>query len=256
MLQATKRFWGKKPGFDSGDVLHIGVNIGFALVVYAMVFHWQLTLLAIILVSLSKWRVLAVQPRFWMPNIRANLVDLIVGLSTVGLLHYTSNGWLAALWAVLYGVWLLALKPRDHEIAVGGQALWAQLLGIATLFLAASVIPPFFVCLIAWLIAWSSARHFFSNYEEPHYRLLSLAWGFIVLQLVWMSLHWLQYYVVFGLRIAVVAVIIGLMSLGLGSLYHAFKNDKMTKAAIVENLVFIGVVLMVVLLTIRWTTQL
>lgn len=96
MLQAKKRFWGKKPGFDMGDVLHIGVNLGFVGVLFAMVVYWNLALLAVILVILSKWRVLAVQPRFWLPNIKANLVDIIVGVSTVVFLNV--NIFLIKIW--------------------------------------------------------------------------------------------------------------------------------------------------------------
>lgn len=255
-MQVTKRFWGKKPGFDIGDVLHVGVNIGFALVVYAMVFHWQLTLLAVILVVLSKWRVLAVQPRFWMPNIRTNLVDIVVGLGTVGLLHYTTNSWLAILWTVLYAAWLLALKPRDHEVAVGIQAFWAMLIGLVTLFMTTPPLAPIIVCVLAWLVAWSAARHFFSNYEEPHYRLLSLVWGFFVLQMTWISLHWIQYYSIFGLKISVVSLIIAITGFSLGGMYHLFKSDKLTKSTAIENLGFGVVLIAVILLTVQWTSQL
>ncbi len=64
MLQQKKRFLGKKPGFDVGDILHIGVNALFVATVYLTVFHWKLTLLAFVLVVISKWRILAVKPRF------------------------------------------------------------------------------------------------------------------------------------------------------------------------------------------------
>lgn len=253
MLQATKRFWGKRPGFDSGDLLHVGVNLGFAFFVYAMVFHWELTLLAVILVIISKWRILAVQPRFWLPNTRANLVDIIVGLSTVGLLHYSDHILLAILWAALYGLWLLALKPRDHEVAVGFQAFWALLLGSSTLFMLAPFLTPFLLCIALWLVSWASARHFFSNYEEPHYRLLSLAWSFIALQIGWITLHWMQYYHVFGLRVSVSSVVICILGFSLGSMYHMFKGDSLTKAAIIENVAFGGVLLTVILLSMQWS---
>ena len=128
MLQAKKRFWGKKPGFDTGDLLHIGVNLIFAAMIYAMVVYWNLVLLAITLILLSKWRVLAVQPRFWIPNIKANLIDVVVGISTVVLIYSAESSWLAILWTVLYASWLLFLKPREHDILVGAQAFWGQFL--------------------------------------------------------------------------------------------------------------------------------
>lgn len=257
MLQTAKRFWGNRPGFDVGDILHVSVNIGFALVVYLMVFHWQLTLLAFLLVIISKWRILAVKPRFWMPNIRANLVDIIVGLSIVGLLHHTRYTWLAIIWMGLYGVWLLALKPRDHEVFVGIQALWAQLFGLVAVLMTAQLVrTPVAACILVWLVAWSAARHFFSNYEEPHYRLLTLTWSFFAVQLTWVGLHWIQYYRVFNMGFSVTALIISVVALSMGSMYHALKKGTFNKSVMMENMLFGGVLLGIILVTAGWTSSL
>jgi len=256
MLQAKKTFWGKRPGFDTGDILHVAVNLGFAAALYAMVVFWDLTPLAILLVVLSKWRVLAVQPRFWLPNVRANLVDLIVGISSVGLMHQTQYQLLALFWAALYGGWLLILKPRDHEILVGLQALWAQLLGLLIIFTIPSLVESTILAtLLIWLVAWSCARHFFSNYEEPHYRLLSLAWSFVIVQLGWVGLHWLQYYFLFDLRIALVAVLPAIISASLGSIYHSQKNDSGRKGLVTENLLFAGALIVIILVTLPWASR-
>lgn len=252
-MQAKKSFWGKKPGFDVGDILHIAVNLGFVTVLYAMVAYWGLAILAVFLVVLSKWRVLAVQPRFWLPNIKANLVDVIVGVSTVMLTQQSRYTWVAVLWMASYAVWLLFLKPKSQDIFVGLQSLWAQLLGILALFMVGSFIHhAFLVCLLAWVVAWSCARHYFSNYEEPHYRTLGLLWGFLISQLVWISLHWIQYYVVFGMNISITAIIITIISASLGSIYHAYKNNALHRGILLENGLFAGALLLVVLVTASW----
>lgn len=257
MLQAKKRFWGTRPGFDLGDVLHIGVNVLFALVIYAMVAHWSLLPLAIVLVLLSKWRVLAVQPRFWLPNIKANLVDIIVGISTIGLISQASYSWLALLWTALYVGWLLLLKPQTQDFWVGMQAFWAQLIGLLTLFSVQRLVElPTIVCLLAWVIAWSCARHFFSNYEEAHYRLLSLIWAFLVTQLVWICLHWLQYYKVFNTEIAAVVLILSVISASAGTLYHGYKKEKLHRGSVLENSLFALALIGLILATSPWTPRL
>lgn len=254
MLQAKKRFWGKKPGFDIGDVLHIGVNIIFVAVIYATVQLWSLVPLALVLVLLSKWRVLAVQPRFWLPNIRANLVDLIVGVSTIVLVNQSSHILISLGWTVLYLLWLLLLKPQTRELLVAVQAFWAQFLGITALFMIPSLVrQPLLVCALVWLVAWAAARHFFSNYEEPHYRSLGLIWGFLMSQLAWISLHWLQYYVVFNMKIAVFSLIIAIVSASLGGIYHAYKGGVLQRGILIENMLFAAALLVVILATARWS---
>lgn len=257
MLQTKKRFWGKRPGFDIGDVLHIGVNVLFVAVLYAMVMVWDLTSLAIVLVVLSKWRILAVQPRFWPPNIKANLVDLIVGISTIALAHQATNSWVAVVWIVLYLVWLLFVKPQSSDVIVSFQAYWAQLLGLLALFMIPTLVrTPFIFCVLAWLVAWSASRHFFTNYEEPHYRSLSLVWALIVTQGVWFALHWVQYYTLPHMNISLFAVIIAILSGGIGSIYHAYKKNTLKSGTIIENGLFATALIFILLLTARWTASL
>ena len=254
MLQTKKRFWGKKPGFDFGDVLHIGVNSLFVAVIYATIEVWSLVSLAVVLVLLSKWRVLAVQPRFWLPNIKANLVDLIVGISTVTLAYQAQQGWVSIIWMLLYLGWLLFVKPQTQEMWVGLQAFWAQFLGlIAVLMVATFVRQPLLVCAFVWLIAWATARHFFSNYEEPHYRSLGLIWGLLVSQAVWISLHWLQYYIVFDIKIATITLIITVVATSLGSIYHAYKKESLHRGILIENTLFATALIAVILGFSRWT---
>ena len=173
MLQTKKNFWGKRPGFDVGDILHIGVNAAFVAVVYALVAYWSLPTLAIGLIFLGKWRTFAVQPRFWLPNIKANLVDFIVGISSVLLIHQSSYTWLGILWAVLYIGWLLFVKPRDSSLFVGLQAFWAQFIGLLVLFMIPTAVKtPLLTIVLIWLIAWSAARHFMAQFGPA----LKLPW--------------------------------------------------------------------------------
>ena len=158
---------------------------------------------------------------------------------------------------LLYGAWLLFLKPQTDDIWVGLQAFWAQTLGLLALFMAAGLVKQqFAVCILAWIIAWSAARHFFSNYEEPHYRSLGLIWGFLISQLAWIMLHWLQYYVIFDLRIALIVPVVAISSASAGSIYHAYKNKTLHKGILLENALFAGALLVVLLATARWSARL
>jgi hypothetical protein len=257
MLQTKKRFWGSKPGFDMGDVLHIGVNVIFVIVIFASVELWQLVPLAVILILLSKWRIFAVQPRFWLPNVRANLVDIIVGVSTIAIADQTDSKIFSAAWFALYLLWLLLLKPQTGELWVGLQAFLAQFMGIAAVFMIDGLVrQPALVCALVWLIAWAAARHYFSNYEEPHYRSLGLIWGFIATQFAWITLHWAQYYTILGVKVVILAVIISIMSASIGSIYHAYKKQNLHRGILLENGLFAAALIVVILATSRWTAGL
>lgn len=257
MLHVQRKFWGKRPGFDIGDVLHVGVNIIFALVLFLFVRYWNLAFLAALLVVLSKWRILAVQPRFWLPNLKTNLADIVVGLSTVILLFQAGSDSLAIFWMALYLGWLLFLKPQTGDLMVGIQALWSQFLGILTIFSMQFMLEYSFIgILLVWVVAWSTARHFLSNYEEPHYKALSMVWGFLVAQLAWIGFHWISYYRIASLNISNVALIVSVVAGVLGALYHAYKLEKVNKGKVFENAIFGVVLLAIILATSSWTTQL
>lgn len=235
-------------------MLHIAVNVVFVLAMLFLAQRWPLTILAVLLVLLSKWRIFAVQPRFWLPNLKANLVDVIVGLSTVGLIHQADNNLVRWTWAGLYLVWLLFLKPKSSELWVAMQALWSQLLGMMVLF----NIPfmtgnSLIMIVIVWIVAWSSARHFLSYYDEPHYRLLSLVWAFLVVQLVWIRLHWLQFFVLANLKFSATTLIVTTLSIVVGSLYHAYKKDTMQRSTLIENVGFGFIVIGIILFMSKWS---
>ena len=112
------------------ELVYIGLNVGLALTILAVVHNSQSLWLALLVVLVSKWRVLAVRPRFWVANLIANMVDIIVGLSVVVLLLAASNSLLLAgnglptpgenlpaqiFITIVYIVWLLFIKPRSRR---------------------------------------------------------------------------------------------------------------------------------------------
>lgn len=152
---------------------------------------------AFALVLLSKWRVLAVRPRYWFAHIQANMVDLIVSVGLVVLLYSAghglsdSGGMVAqAVLTLLYIGWLLALKPRTKRTYVVAQAGVAILIGTMALFSLSYAWPSSIVVLAMFLIGYSSARHVLSAYSDTDLTLMSFIWGFVMAQLGWLSYHW------------------------------------------------------------------
>ena len=65
------------------SVLHVFLNILLGVGSVAITIATGSWIIGIILVIISKWRVFAVRPRYWLVNILSSLVDLIVGSSFV-----------------------------------------------------------------------------------------------------------------------------------------------------------------------------
>ncbi len=173
------------------ELAYIALNVGLAAGLLGVVIATKSFLPAFALVLLSKWRILAVRPRFWIANLQSNLVDIIVGLSVVVLLYEAIGSFVAQLViAALYVIWLLIVKPRSKRHYVAIQAAVATFLGVTALFMISYDWYVSFVVLAMWVIGYSSSRHILSNYHEAERTFLSMIWGLIVAELGWLGYHW------------------------------------------------------------------
>ncbi|MNI62244.1 hypothetical protein D3C73_1175530 [compost metagenome] len=163
---------------------------------------------------LSKWRVLAVRPRYWFAHIQANLVDFIVSIGIVILLNAanTKEGfWLQIIITVLYIAWLLFLKPRSKRSLVVAQAGVAAFIGVTALYIVSFAWPVSITVLLMWLIGYAVARHVLTAYDETHVLFLSLLWGFVFAEFGWLAYHWAIAYAIPGLagiKIPQIAIIL------------------------------------------------
>ncbi len=89
-----------KPSKGFSHVLHLVLVALLPIMVFVLV-RIEFIQLAFSVVLLSKWRMLAVRPRFWPANVRANAVDILVGLSIVVFMSHTSSALLQLLYAAL-----------------------------------------------------------------------------------------------------------------------------------------------------------
>jgi len=178
------------------EVIYIMLNLALAGAVLGALVATGTPWLAIALVLLSKWRVLAVRPRYWFAHIETNTVDIIVSIGLVILMYLAGQSGLGgavavqSILAILYALWLLLLKPRSKRTYVVAQAAVAVVVGTTALIGSSYAWPSSVVVLLMWVIGYASARHVLSAYSEKDVRMLSFVWGFIFAEIGWLSYHW------------------------------------------------------------------
>ena len=232
-----------KPSRGFSQLLHLGFNIVLPILVFSLV-RIGFIQLALSLILLSKWRMFAVRPRFWLANIRANAIDLVIGVSTLAFIYASSSEGLQLLWVVIWAGWLIYVKPKSSMFWVSLQALIGFAAGLMALFLSWANAPLVGLVAASGLVCFFAAHHFFESFDEPYTRLLSYVWAYFGSALVWVLGHWLLFY---G-PIAQPTLLLVTIGLGLGTLYYVDHFEKMT-VGLRRQVVFIMVAIVLVVLT-------
>jgi hypothetical protein len=229
-----------KPTIGFSYFLHIGLTMLLPTAVFVFV-RLNFIQLALTIILLSKWRMFAVRPRFWPTNIRANSVDIIVGLSLLIFMVHGSTQWWQLLWALLYGAWLIFLKPAEETLLVSLQAMTGLLLGLTAVF---SVVKPlYWLVILSGTICYLAARHFFDNFDEAYAKYLSYLWGYFGASLTWVLGHWLMFY---G-AIAQPTLILVVIGYGLSALYYFAHFDRLSPL-MRRQFIFIMIAIVVIIL--------
>ena len=234
-----------KPAAGFSHIIHIFLTclLPTLLFVFVRLGFFELQL-GVALILLSKWRMFAVKPRHWPANFRVNAVDITVGLSALIFMIHADTQPVQLFWAVLYGIWLIVVKPLSTPLGISVQALAAQSFGLGAMLLAGGSVPlPLFV-LGSWGVSYISARHFFANFEEPMTRYLTLVWAYFATSLVWILGHWLLFY---G-AVAQPALLLAVIGFGLGGIYYLEKSDRMS-VVLRRQLVFVVFAVVLIVLT-------
>lgn len=214
-----------KPKSGFANLAHIGLNALLPALLYVLV-RIDFAPLAAALIILSKWRMFAVRPRYWLANIRANAVDIMVGVSVVVFMASTNIGMWQVVWATAYGLWLVFLKPGSSTLKVTLQAGVGQFVALTALFLVSGDMPLYALVIASWLVCYLCARHFFSSFDEPYTQLFSHLWGYFAAALVWVLGHWLLFYNALA-QPTLLLVVIGY---GLASMYYLDQTDRLSPA--------------------------
>lgn len=209
------------------EVAYIILNIVLAVMLLVLVLVVNVPWPALGLVLLSKWRIFAVRSRYWAANIRANLVDVIVGISMVIFLYAASGDLPSQIGlTALYIAWLLFLKPKSKRAYVAAQAMVGLVFGIGAIIQTSPILPAFVVVLLSWLVGYAASRHILSVQHESHINFLSLVWGFVVAEIMWLTYHWtIGYQVGNSLQLSQVVVILAALSFLAERVYVSFRKN-------------------------------
>lgn len=243
LLKTVKRrtFW--------SELVYYVLNIGLAAVLFAIAQTIQSPYPALALVVLSKWRIIAVRPRFWWANMQANLVDLTVGVGVVGLMYLsTSSLYFRAFLAVFYAIWLILIKPMSKRWQVALQSAVAIFIGVTALMAVSYDWPVSVVVFLMFLIGYSAARHFLHGYDERQTVLLSAIWGVVFAELGWLAYHWTFVYggLLFG-GVPQITIILLLLSLVTSKAYQSYKKHKIVRFSDISGPVILTIAIIFVM---------
>ena len=232
-----------KPTSGFSHAFHVLLLLVLPLIIYIFVRSGFLQL-AYAIVILSKWRMFSVKPRFWAANLRANSVDLMVGLSVVVFMSHTSSMTFQILWASFYAFWLIVIKPQSNRLVVCLQALIGLTLSLTAIYTAFAEGSVLLITFLSGLLCFCSARHLFDSFEEPYARMVSYYWGFFGASVAWLLSQWLIYHAVF---IPEPVLLTSSLGFGLATIYYLDHEDRLSKL-IKREILFIMFFIVVVVL--------
>jgi hypothetical protein len=236
-----------KPRNGFSSVLHSLLVLTLPIAVYVLV-RLDFVQLALSIIVLSKWRMIAVRPRFWAANVRANAIDIMVGLSIVAFMTHTSSETMKLLYAVVYAAWLLVIKPSSTIFTVSVQAFIGQFFALMALYLVWGNGPLIGLTALTGLICFLTARHFMEAFDEPYAKLLSYIWGYFGAALAWLVSHWLLFYGIISLP----TLLISCIGYGIAGLYYLDHFDKLYKGLKAQFVLVMIAIVAVVLIFSDW----
>lgn len=212
------------------SILHVVLNILLGVGSIVLTTITGSFLAGFLLVIVSKWRIFAVRPRYWMLNLKSSLVDLIVGFSFV-LIAYCSGTTFRPIHyvlAALYTIWLIFLKPRSTERATIVQSLIAVFLGTTAAILISATYDSSIIVLSTLFIGWAATRHVLVQTDDNNFRLVTFVCGLICAEIAWIFHSWLIVYSFgdTGIIIPQLSIILTVFAFVFAKVYQSLiKND-------------------------------
>jgi hypothetical protein len=225
------------PTSRTASVMHSLYLVMLPLIVVGLVYFSFLGA-AFLIIILSKWRMFAVKPRYWLANIRANLVDITVGFSAVIFIAGTDNFTTILIWAGLWTAWLILLKPRSDPLSIAAQGFVAQGVGLVALYGNYAESNQAYLILLTWLICFSAARHLLVAFEDNANRILSHVWAIFGAYMALILGHW---HIVYADAIPQIALLLSIIGYALGVGYYVHKT-KGLRAGLRRQLVALTII--------------
>ena len=207
---------------------------------------------ALLIIVLSKWRMFAVKPRYWMANIRANAVDMIVGFSVVAFMSQSSTIYTLLVWAALYSFWLILIKPQSSARMVSLQALLSQGLGLVAIFGNFSTWNPVYLVLLAWVICFSASRHLLIAFEDESNRSLAHLWAIFSAELALILGHW---HIVYAGAIPQIALLLSVVGYALALGYYLHKTKGLSRGFRQQLIIFTLIIVAIIIVFSEWQSE-
>jgi len=230
--------------------LHIILTAVLPVLLYVLVrLREDFISVAVVLLLLSKWRMFAVKMRHWPANIRANAVDIFVGLSMIVFMSSTDVQAIQLVWVAFYTGWLLFIKPLSTDIWIGVQSLIAQAAALTAVFIVWNEASETWLTIAVWVVAYLSARHFLTAFDEAMARASAYTWAFFSAALTWLSVHWLLFYNV----IAQPTLILTVVGYGMASLYYLQHQDRLKNGTRRQFVALMAAIVLFILVFSDWS---
>ncbi|MDO4978643.1 MAG: hypothetical protein Q4E47_00620 [Candidatus Saccharibacteria bacterium] len=236
----------------ASSVLHVFFNLALGVLSIAVTYLTKSWYLGIILVLISKWRMFLVRPRYWVLNLKSNLVDLIVGISFVLITYCSGDSFLPihVILAVLYCAWLIFLKPRSSTVATALQALTAMYLGTTCATLIFANADAIFLTASCAVVAFASARHVLVQSDDTDFSIIPLTAALVAAEISWLSQSWLIVYSfpTLGIIVPQLSLVMLIAAVAFGYIYKSIKeNEGRLNFGEVAMLVFFSIILIAVI---------
>lgn len=216
------------------SLMHVLLNLALAVVSIGATVVTGNCLIGLILIVISKWRIFAVNHRYWFLNIRSSLVDFIVGTGFV-LLAYAAGRTFLPVHVVLmglYAIWLIIIKPRSSTTFAIIQALAAVLIGSTAASVFAAITNDNIMSLILvaseFLIGYAASNHVLVQASDTNPTLISLVVGVIFAEIAWLSHVWLIIYTIgsTGICLSQLSLILTILAFAYFQVYTDMSKHK------------------------------
>ncbi len=236
------------------SLMHIILNLLLAVVSIGATVITGNCVIGIVLIIVSKWRVFAVNHRYWWLNIRSSLVDFIVGISFV-LLAYAAGSMFLPVHFVLmatYAIWLIFIKPRSSLNFAITQALIAVLVGTTAATVFAAITDSIVLVVSEFIIGYAASHHVLVQGEDKETSFISLVCGLFSAEIAWLSHAWLIIYTFAstGICVSQLAIILTVLMFAYFKIYNNLhKNEgKLNLRELALPLIFTLVVVVVLII--------
>lgn len=205
------------------SLAHVILNLLLAVVSIGATVVTGNCIIGLILIVASKWRVFAVNHRYWWLNIRSSLVDFIVGISFVLLAYAAGTTFLPVHFILIaaYAIWLIVIKPRSSQGFAIFQALIAVLLGSTTASVFAALTDSWVLVIAEFIIGFAAAHHVLIQTSDQEYAYISIVCGLVFSEIAWLSHTWLIIYTIgrTGLCVSQLALILTIVAFAFFKVY-------------------------------------